>query len=245
MDLGLKQVAGFENVFGRKRLPWRGSTLGIRPKEFQWRILIAAPPGCRARPRGKAAASFDLYLDSRDTITEEFSPVMKVVCAWCQKLLVEDAAKDAKISHGICEDCQRRMLGGSVRFGDFLDRLDFPVLVTDRNLQVVEANRAAATIAGSSRTRLKAGSTGMAIECYNAGLPGGCGQTPHCHGCALRKTIADTHADGQTRSAVYIVPQAPDGSRGKILQFRFFTQKVGDSVMVVIEETASVDRVGP
>ncbi|MDD2764214.1 MAG: hypothetical protein PHE83_09610 [Opitutaceae bacterium] len=170
---------------------------------------------------------------------------MKVACAWCQKLLVEDASGDAKISHGICEDCLRRMVGGSVRLGDFLNRLDFPVLVTDRDLTVVEANRAAETIAGSSRTQLKAGPTGVAIECYYAGLPGGCGQTSHCHGCALRQTIVDTYADGQARCGVYAVPQPPADTKGRIVQFRFSTHKVGDSIMVVIEETKIVDRAGP
>lgn len=33
---------------------------------------------------------------------------MKVVCAWCKKVLVD--GDDELISHGICEDCTKKVM---------------------------------------------------------------------------------------------------------------------------------------
>ena len=161
---------------------------------------------------------------------------MKVVCAWCQKLLVDDTTGEARISHGICEDCLRKMQGETaVNLTDFLNALEFPVLVTDRDWVVIEANRAAGKILGKPVTRLKQVRGGVAIECYYAGLPEGCGKTPQCRGCALRKNISDTYADGQPRYGLYAQQQLMAGDAPRMAQFRFSTQKVGEMVMLAIE----------
>ena len=162
---------------------------------------------------------------------------MKVVCAWCKKLLVDDPTGDTRISHGICEDCLRRMQGETaVSLTDFLNDLEFPVLVTDRDWVVIEANRAAGKILGKSVTGMKQARGGVVIECYYAGLPEGCGKTPQCRGCALRQNIIDTHADGQPRYGLYAQQKVMAGDAPRMVQFRFSTQKIGEMVMFAIEE---------
>jgi hypothetical protein len=169
---------------------------------------------------------------------------MKVVCAWCQKLLVDDASDGAKISHGICEDCLRKMQGETaVSLTDFVNELEIPVLVTDRDWVVIEANHAAGKILGQPATRMKQARGGMAIECYYAGLPDGCGKTPQCRGCALRKNIADTYADGQPRYGLYAQQQLMAGDAPRMVQFRFSTQKMGEMVMFAIEEIKDLGSV--
>lgn len=162
---------------------------------------------------------------------------MKLVCAWCQKLLVDDTSGDTRISHGICEDCLRKALGDTaISLSDFLNGLEFPVLVTDQDMGVVEANHAAGKILGKPASRMKHTSAGVAIECYYAGLPDGCGKTPQCRGCALRQNITDTYADGQPRYGRYAQLQIVAGNSPKMVQFHFSTQKVGELVMFAIEE---------
>lgn len=34
---------------------------------------------------------------------------MKVICAWCSKILSDDGV-DSKISHGCCDECTERVL---------------------------------------------------------------------------------------------------------------------------------------
>jgi len=157
---------------------------------------------------------------------------MKVVCAWCQKIMSESPSPGEAVTHGICAACLRDVIGGSIGLGDFVDRLSFPVLVTDGGMTVVEANRAAATVLGRAKAALVSQSPGVAIECFGAHAPDCCGQSSVCQGCRLRQSIQDTHADGRPRSGVY----GGDGPALGPLRFRFSVQKVGDVVMCLIED---------
>ena len=162
---------------------------------------------------------------------------MKVVCAWCQKLLVDDTSGDARISHGICEACLKEILGNTaVSLADFLSELQFPVLVTDGEGVVIDANHAAGRILRKPVHGMAQARFGLAIECYYASLPDGCGKTPQCRGCALRKNLSDTYADGQPRYGVYAQQQVMAGETTRMVQFRFSTQKIGEMVMFAIEE---------
>ena len=128
---------------------------------------------------------------------------MKGVCAWCQKVLVEDAVSSGVVSHGICPTCLGRLVGGrEISLTDFLGTLEFPVLVTNHDV-VLEANQSAASVLGKPVDQLKQTLGDVAIDCMFSQLLGGCGKTEHCAGCTLRQTITDTYADGQPRCGVY------------------------------------------
>ncbi|HUL53343.1 MAG TPA: PAS domain-containing protein [Opitutaceae bacterium] len=162
---------------------------------------------------------------------------MKVVCAWCQKILEDDATPNAEVSHGICRECRMKLMGeATTSLGDFLNDLAFPVLATDGDRLVLAANHAAEELLGKSASRLTGDRVGMAIECYYAGMPGGCGKTAQCRGCALRQNIADTYADGRPRYGVYVEKRVVDGPGSKMVQFKFSTQKVKESVVLLIEQ---------
>lgn len=176
---------------------------------------------------------------------QRVSLLMKVVCAWCHKVLADDASDDAEVSHGICTECRKRVTGGTTTsLKDFLNDLEFPVLATDGDRVVLAANRAAEKILGKSATRMTHARVGMAIECYYSGMPGGCGKTAQCRGCALRQNIADTYADGQPRYGVYVEKRIVNGMGFKMVQFKFSTQKVGEAVVFLIEERKELDA-GP
>jgi nitrogen-specific signal transduction histidine kinase len=167
---------------------------------------------------------------------------MKVVCAWCQKILQDDSSAEAEVSHGICVECRKKVMGeATTSLSDFLNDLDFPVLATDGDRLVLAANRAAEATLGKSAARMTGGRVGMAIECYYAGMPGGCGKTAQCRGCALRQNIADTHADGQPRYGVYAEKRIVNGRGSKMVQFRFSTQKVENAVVLLIEQLKEMD----
>lgn len=171
--------------------------------------------------------------------------LMKVVCAWCQKVLVDDPSEGAEVSHGICVECRKRVKGETTTsLRDFLNDLEFPVLATDGDRVVLAANRAAEKILGKSATQMTNARVGVAIECYYSGMPGGCGKTAQCRGCALRQNIADTYRDGQPRYGVYAEKRLGNGTVFKMVQFKFSTQKVGKAVVFLIEELKELDA-GP
>jgi len=162
---------------------------------------------------------------------------MKTVCAWCKMTLVEEPADDTCVSHGICRTCMDRILGASAKeISEFLRTLDVPVMVLNRNNQVVDLNGLAEKALGMSVAEAKGALAGVAISCHNAGLPGGCGLSEHCPGCQLRRHLLATHADGQPRLSQISQHDIVCGGMSRTVRFRFSTQKVGEVVVMLIEE---------
>jgi PAS domain-containing protein len=163
---------------------------------------------------------------------------MKIICAWCNKTLTEYESPKNMVSHGICADCLRGLVGEGtvVNLRDFLDRLEFPVLVTDGSVKIQRANRMAERAFGRLASEMENATVGFAIECLSAQAPGECGRSGNCAGCALRQTIMDTNADGQPRYGIYSENSVltPNGATPK--RFRFSTTQIGNAVILAIEE---------
>jgi nitrogen fixation/metabolism regulation signal transduction histidine kinase len=162
---------------------------------------------------------------------------MKTVCAWCSKVMIEDEAMYAALSHGICADCLREMLGDSQRkLVDILNSIEFPVLVTDEKRAIRQVNHSAERMLGKPAHQLEGSTVGMAIECIHAGIMGECGLNDYCAGCVLLRTIANTHADGQPRYGEYSQNDVATPNGVKFRRIMFSTTKMGDAVVMAIEE---------
>jgi hypothetical protein len=162
---------------------------------------------------------------------------MKIVCAWCRKTLQDELADDPRVSHGICQDCKDRILGASAKeISEFLRMLEIPVIVLDREDQVIDLNGPAEKILGASLAEVKGATPGLAISCQNAGLPGGCGLSEHCPGCQLRRNLEATHADAQPRFSQITQHDVVRNGMSRTVQIRFSTQKAGDVVLLLLEE---------
>ncbi len=123
---------------------------------------------------------------------------MVTVCAYCNTILRPASEPDEPVNHGICETCHTRFLSLlGVNIARYLDLLDAPVVLVDEEARILSANHLARGLfeipAGTdSNPRL----CGNVFACENAGLPGGCGQTVQCSGCAIRNTVMETHRTG-------------------------------------------------
>lgn len=167
---------------------------------------------------------------------------MKIICGWCNKVLVQEEKPNDVISHGICPDCLYGLNGGSVtNFRDLIDQLEFPVLVTDGSIAIQRANRTAERAFGRPAFEMENSTLGFAIECLHAQEPWECGRTEHCAGCLLRQALLETHADGQPRHGMYSENEivTPQGAVPK--RIRFSTNPVGGAVILAIEEIKSLD----
>jgi len=163
---------------------------------------------------------------------------MKVICAWCKKVLAEYATDRDLVSHGICPECLSGLIaaGPLVSLRDFLDRLDFPVLVTDGSVTIQRANRMAERLFGRRDSELDNTDVGCAIECRHAQESGECGRTEYCSGCILRQTLLETHADGRPRYGMYSQQEILTPSGGALKRLRYSTTQIGDAVILAIEE---------
>ncbi|MFA5331842.1 MAG: PAS domain-containing protein [Methanoregula sp.] len=164
---------------------------------------------------------------------------MKVVCSFCPKVIQPGETPDDPVSHGICPACYESILknhGMDIR--KFLDQLDAPVFLVDENVNVLAANRMACAMAGKPIHEIKGNLCGRIFECRNASLPGGCGKTVFCLGCAIRKSVNDTK---ETKKPVVRRPAVVHRSTslGKD-EIRFFvtTRIDGDVILLRLDQVS-------
>ena len=77
---------------------------------------------------------------------------------------------------------------------------------------------------------------GDVFECAYAKLPEGCGETNHCDGCSIRKTVMDTFQTGKShlKTPAYLFHGIPDNNDE--IRFLISTEKVKDVVLLRIDE---------
>jgi len=127
-----------------------------------------------------------------------------------------------------------------VSLAEFINSIDFPILVVASGAVVLEANRAATRVLKRDLSAMRQALTGVAINCFNADLPGGCGHTEHCSGCVLRRAILDTQADGCPRYGVYSDHHVAGEREMRSVHFRFSTSKLDGMLVVAIEDTGEL-----
>jgi PAS domain-containing protein len=161
---------------------------------------------------------------------------MKIICAWCQKTFTEDNRPKAEVSHGICPDCMENLFGPSrIILSEFLNSIEVPILVTDENRGIRQANRAAERVLAKGAGQIQGKRFGVVIECVHAEVVGECGLSPYCSGFAFRRSVYDTYRDGTPHYGEYSQHKlvTPKGQAAR--QFKYSTTKAGDSVLVAIE----------
>jgi len=158
---------------------------------------------------------------------------MSVVCAWCQRLLSDDM--DGPVTHGICPNCTADLEFLPVALDRFLNRLDGPVLVVDGEGRVLGSNTAAAAMVRSDATSMNGKLTGQVLTCVHAELPGGCGRTTHCTGCAIRRAFEHTAETGEPVRDAPAFAHVRGADRPIQITFRVSTERLGPLVLVQLE----------
>ncbi len=149
-------------------------------------------------------------------------------CLVCQSAF-EAASDDPAITQGICLQCSEGFVAPApvIALSELLNQIEVPVLLMDDDVRVAGYNRAAHALLGGQHHNLSGRLAGEVIECVNARLPGGCGQTENCKGCALRHAITTTHQTGQNKHNIL----------AKQLDMLISTEKVGRFVLLRIDDT--------
>jgi len=120
---------------------------------------------------------------------------------------------------------------------EVLNSIGAPVLLLDKGYRIKAANETARRILNRPLLDIENFLPGDAMECINARLPGGCGQTVHCQACALRNTLNNTIATGEdfVKVPAYQDVYQKDGSVAR----RFLlisTEKLEDFILLRIDE---------
>ena len=123
---------------------------------------------------------------------------MKQICAWCGKELGQNGKLgEASISYGICLPCANAVIIDlPVKLHHFLDQISVPVLLASYEGVVKTANSTACLMLGKTLEEIEERRGGEVFDCVYALLPGGCGNTYHCSGCVIRRSVTETFATG-------------------------------------------------
>jgi hypothetical protein len=161
---------------------------------------------------------------------------MKQICAWCGKQLSQcDSPREDEISYGICLPCANKVIiNVPSELDDFLDQISVPVVLISYEGVVVTANQQACAMLGKDLAAIEGNLGGEVFECAYAHLPGGCGNTYHCSGCVIRRSVMDTHLTGKTvhRLPATLKQNSPEDPQQ--IKFLISTEKFRDYVMLKI-----------
>jgi len=161
---------------------------------------------------------------------------VKIVCAWCSAVILDDPGSETRVSHGICPECLYTFSHtDGVGLHKIMANLDIPIVVMDKDAVVVDANNAAAKAMHCSVERMVRLRGGVVLDCENARTHGGCGKSNQCSACQFRNTIKATFSDGKQRHGV--VSEHPLGNcNGQaVLRLCFSAAKLGESVVITLE----------
>jgi len=159
------------------------------------------------------------------------------ICAWCDKV-IEIADGDNIVTHGICKSCIEYFTLTPRSLQDLIEEIDKPILIINSEGRAQGANRAAVIAVDKNLEEIKNKLGGEIIECIHSKTPEGCGKTIHCTGCAIRKSVMETLQTGKSMKGIVAYQQTQDKDKKiKTTMFKISTEKVGDSVLLQIDES--------
>jgi hypothetical protein len=158
----------------------------------------------------------------------------------CHKGMPPETIAQRAITGSICEECLDHFRAQEgMPLLDFLDLLGVPVLVADSDVAVTLANKPLLALLGKDLSQVKDQRGGDVFECAHARLPGGCGKTVHCSGCAIRRAVTETFATGKSLRNVTAYLNRDMGTQFLQLGLVISTEKVWGVVML------RIDHIGP
>lgn len=159
---------------------------------------------------------------------------MKTICAWCQEDLPADISKGEGVSHGICPQCAFRLFGVTPQSQDlrsFLDTLPVPVMALDESGRARALNRRGRILLHLEEMEVEGMRPGEVFLCQHAFEAGGCGETVHCSGCVIRRSIMETLRTGERQENVPACLHQGD----RTIQMHITTEKVAKAVLMRVE----------
>lgn len=164
-------------------------------------------------------------------------------CTWCGSLLPTPPKRgsppEAPEGLGICRQCADTLRADlDVSLDRFRSESGPAVVVVTRDVRVVDASLGAVDMledATADGAPLVGRPGGEVFGCENAELPGGCGATPNCSDCTVRRVVTSTRESGQPQVRVPATLRVTSHSPKKRISFLITTAKVGDNVLLRID----------
>jgi hypothetical protein len=158
------------------------------------------------------------------------------ICAWCgRELSHSDTSREEDISYGICLPCANKVIiNVPNELNDFLDQISVPVVLMSYEGIVKTANKQACAMLGKDLSQIEENLGGDVFECAYGLLPGGCGNTYHCSGCVIRRSVMDTFATGHAARRVPATLKQGTPDCPQEIKYLISTEKFRDYVILKI-----------
>ena len=124
-----------------------------------------------------------------------------------------------------------------------IDNLPSAVIILDRNIRIVLANKTAEELAGKSRNFLFGLRSGEAFHCVNSNRdPRGCGFDINCKGCKIRNFVLNAF---ENKKGVRMIETELDLNNSGIRKLRISTRYIidYDFVLVAIEDITELKKI--
>jgi len=153
-----------------------------------------------------------------------------------------DTAQENSSDQDICEKCSDNLLYQmGVKLEVFLDSLELPVVVVNREGIIVTGNDKAKTLLKKELPEIAGYRSGDVFECAYARLPEGCGETVHCSGCTIRRTVFETYGTGRSLLRVPATLYRNTQGNPEKIKLLISTERIDDLVLLRIDEMEDKD----
>ena len=166
---------------------------------------------------------------------------MKILCSNCRKIVgIQEHHTDPDLGPVLCPDCGDHFIAeyGGVSLSEYLDRFEEPLVVLNEDLRVVACNRKGRSETESTGIRPFGLLNGDFMNCRNASLGEGCGQTPYCSLCGIRNSVTETLETGKGVERVPVVFHGAGENGTCTHEWTVSTRKVGRTVHVGLHRSA-------
>ena len=164
---------------------------------------------------------------------------MKIVCSYCKKDMGErEPRNDARYSHGICPDCFAYNMAqiDAIVLDEKTGNLDKPVVVLNEEMRLLACNRKAEQVLGKQRRHLVGLKGGEFLDCTRSWQIEGCGRSPECRDCMIRKTFTNTRDDGAKRERIPALLHTTENGAPVIRNLLISAEKLEDRVQLRIDK---------
>lgn len=170
---------------------------------------------------------------------------MEKVCAWCKSLIgyiTTSVSTECNITHGICNSCADKLNAEmGVDLSVFLNELEAPVVLVDKDGIVRNANNEAQSLLNKNIDQISDYPGGEVFDCIHSKEPDGCGNTIHCVTCTIRNCVMATFNSGVSLLEKPALLHTGDPEKPVKLDFLISTEKVDGFVLLRVDDIR-IDR---
>ena len=158
---------------------------------------------------------------------------MKAICSCCGRSQgAIEPLSDERITHVMCIYCAEyfSMLWEDKASLSFLESVSIPSFMLTAGRRLVACNKKAESVMDKPADLMIGLLCGEFLGCERSNLPEGCGLTPHCESCIIRRTLAVTADTGKTQERVMAFLHINRKGIPEFMNLMVTTRKAGELV---------------